>query len=118
MLLRNWACRAKQQVGKSESVTVNVLNGQIKQFNTRPVDIELECLRGNVSVNVTAFNTSQVIGVMKAVYWNKHKNRWPQLQNIDFPCSSTRPIVDDLIGLDCADLHLATEEVRGRPKSQ
>ena len=34
---------------------------------------------------------------------------------MDFPCSSRRPVVDMLIGLDCIDLHLALQEVRGRP---
>ena len=36
-------------------------------------------------------------------------------KNIKFPCTTMRPRVDVLIGLDCADLHHAVEEVRGRP---
>ncbi|MCG8076809.1 MAG: DUF1759 domain-containing protein, partial [Candidatus Thiodiazotropha taylori] len=103
--------------GKTESVKVNVLNGQIKTFNTSPVDIELESLSGDASVNVTAFTANRVTGDMEAVNWNKYKDRWPHLKNIqfDFQCTSTRPIVDLLIGLDCADLHHAIKEVRGRP---
>ena len=33
----------------------------------------------------------------------------------DFPVPFKKPIVDVLIGLDCLDIHFATEEVRGRP---
>ena len=47
--------------------------------------------------------------------WNKCKKRWPYLRDIDFPRSTKRQIVDVLIGLDCADLHCAIEEVRGKP---
>ena len=52
---------------------------------------------------------------MLVVDWSKYKQRWSHLRNIDFPCSSRRPVVDMLIGLDCIDLHLALQEVRGRP---
>ena len=101
--------------GKTECVTVNVLNGQIKTFNTRPIEVLLESLCGNVRTNVTAFTADQVTGDMEAVNWNKYKRNWPHLKNIDFPYTTMRPRVDVLIGLDCADLHHAVEEVRGRP---
>ena len=101
--------------GKTERVTVNVLNGQIKTFNTRPIEVQLESLCGNVRTNVTAFTADQVTGDMEAVNWNKYKRNWPHLKNIVFPYTNMRPRVDVLIGLDCADLHHAVEEVRGRP---
>ena len=52
---------------------------------------------------------------MEAVNWKKYKRKWPHLKKIDFPCTTMRPRVDVLIGLDCADLQHAVEEVRGNP---
>lgn len=52
---------------------------------------------------------------MTVVNWNKYSKQWLQLKNTEFPSSATRPIVDVLIGLDCAELHCALEEVRGNP---
>ena len=52
---------------------------------------------------------------MPVVDWNKYKLQWPHLLNIDFPGTTTRPVVDMLIGLDCADLIYAIREVRGKP---
>ena len=83
--------------GKTECVTVNVLNGQIKTFNTRPIEVLLESLCGNVRTNVTAFTADQVTGDIEAVNRNKYKRNWPHLKNIDFPCTTMRPRVDVLI---------------------
>ena len=52
---------------------------------------------------------------MTAVDWNRYKTQWPRLNNVNFQQSPTRPMVDILPGLDCAELHYAYEEVRGRP---
>ena len=101
--------------GKTERVTVNVLNGQIKTFNTRPVEVQLESLQSHARTKVTAFTANHVTGDMEAVDWNKYKRIWPHLKDIEFPCTAKRPRVDVLIGLDCAELHHAIEEVRGRP---
>ena len=38
---------------KTERVTVNVLNGQVETFETRPVDVQLESLIGDVKLQVT-----------------------------------------------------------------
>ena len=100
--------------GKTEQVTVNVLNGQVETFETQPVNIELESLNGSVSRKVTAYTANRVTGNMAIFDWNKCKKRWPYLREIDFPRSTKRQIVDVLIGLDCADLHCAIEEVRGK----
>ncbi|MCG7879402.1 MAG: retroviral-like aspartic protease family protein, partial [Candidatus Thiodiazotropha endolucinida] len=101
--------------GKTEKVTVNVLNGQVETFETRPLDVELGSVDGNVSVYVSAYTANRVTGSMTVVAWNEYKMQWPHLKNISFPQSSSRPIVDVLIGLDCADLHCALKEVRGKP---
>ena len=44
--------------GKTERVTVNVLNGQVETFETRPVDVQLESLIGDVKLQVTAFTAT------------------------------------------------------------
>ena len=52
---------------------------------------------------------------MPVIEWNKYRNQWDHLRNIDFPTAAPRPIVDMLLGLDCADLIYAIQEVRGKP---
>lgn len=101
--------------GRTEKVTVNVLNGQAETFETKPVSVELKSVTGNVGMMVNAYTVNRVTGNMPVVNWNQYKKRWSHLRNIDFPSSPRRPIVDMLIGLDCADLLYAIEEVRGRP---
>ena len=64
---------------------------------------------------VSAYTVDRVTGNMPVVDWNKFKTQWAHLQNIDFPYSPSRPVVNMLIGLDCADLLYAMQEVRGRP---
>ena len=46
--------------GKTEKVTVNVLNGHVETFETRPVDLELQSLNGNVSIKVLAFTANSM----------------------------------------------------------
>ena len=104
--------------GQSEQVTVNVLNGQARTFESKPVNIELKSVKGDVRMKVSAYTTTWVTGNMAVADWNSYKIRWPHLRNIDFPRSETRPMVDILIGLDCADLHCALQEVRGRAGNQ
>ena len=101
--------------GKTEKVTVNVLNGQIESFETKPVNVELKSVTSNVSMKVSAYTANMVTGNVPVVDWNRYKRQWLHLRNKDFPRTVTRPIVDVLIGLDCADLHYALEEVRGKP---
>ena len=107
--------------GNKEQVTINVLNGQLETFETMPVNFELESVNGNVNasvngdVKVSAYTTNRVTGNMTVVDWNRYKAQWPHLKNVNFQQSPTRPIVDILLGLDCAELHYAYEEVRGRP---
>ncbi|MCG7875450.1 MAG: hypothetical protein N0C90_03895 [Candidatus Thiodiazotropha endolucinida] len=52
---------------------------------------------------------------MTVVDWYKYKKQWPHLKSIDFQRCASKPIVDILIGQDCASLHYALEEVRGKP---
>ena len=101
--------------GKPEKMTVNVLNGQVETFETSPINVELMSMTGNVRTRINACTVDRVTGNMPVIEWNKYKNRWPHLRNIDFPTLATRPIVDMLLGLDCADLIYAIQEVRGKP---
>ena len=101
--------------GETKKVTVNVLNDQVETFETKPVNFKLESLDGNVSMNVSAYTANKVTGNLTVVDWNSYKRRWAQLKNIDFPRTATRPIVDILIGVDCADLLCTISEVRGGP---
>ena len=101
--------------GKTEKVTVNVLNGQIDTFETQPMNVRLKSINGKVSIDVIAYTPNRVTGSMPVVDWNSYKRKWPHLRNIDFQRSTLRPIVVVLIGLDCTDLHYALEEIRCRP---
>ena len=101
--------------GRTEKVTVNVLNGQVETFETKPVNVELTSVTGSVSMVINAYTVNRATGNMPVIEWNKYKKQWPHLRNIDFPTSPSRLIVDMLIGLDCADLLYAIQEVRGKP---
>ena len=100
---------------KMESVTVNVLNGQVKTFKTRPVNVELESLTDNVKLGITAYTATRVTGTMAAFDWTEFTQRCSHLRHISFPSIAKRPVVHVLIGLDCADLHCEIQEVRRRP---
>ena len=101
--------------GRTEQVTVNVLNGQVETFETRPVNFELESVNCDVKLKVSAFTANRVTGSMTVVDWYKYKKQWPHLKSVDFQQCASKPIVDILIGQDCASLHYALEEIRGKP---
>ncbi|MCG8034838.1 MAG: DUF1759 domain-containing protein, partial [Candidatus Thiodiazotropha taylori] len=101
--------------GTMEKMTVNVLNGQVETFETQPVNVHLLSITGKVSTMVRACTVDRVTGNMPVVDWNNFKQQWSHLRSIEFPTSATRPVVDMLLGLDCADLLYAIQEVRGKP---
>ena len=101
--------------GQPQKMTVNVLNGQIKTFETMPVEFGLESLTGEVNMRISAFTTNKVTGDMRVINWRKESTKWAHLNRVKFPVVGPRPIVDILIGLDYADLHYSVEEVRGNP---
>ena len=101
--------------GRIEQVTVNVLNGQIETFETKPVSFELVSVDRKVKINMTAYTANRVTGNMPVIHWNEYCSKWLYLWKIDFPLPANKPVVDILICLDCLDLHCAVEEVRGRP---
>ena len=101
--------------GKLQQVTVNVLNGQIKTFDTMPVEFELESLNGLVDMKMSAFTAARVTGNMNVVEWSDLARKWEHLRGIEFWRVGPRPIVDILIGLDHVDLHYSYRDIRGNP---
>ena len=73
-------------------------------------------ITGNVITRINACTVDTVMDDMPVIKWNKYNDRRPHLRNIDFPILATRPFVDMLLGLDCADLIYAIQEVRGKPR--
>ena len=57
--------------GTTDTVTVNVLNGQVETFETSPIDVELKSVNGNLSRKITAFTANRVTGNMTAFDWNQ-----------------------------------------------
>ena len=100
--------------GRTEKITVNVLNEHVETFETKPINVELLSIAGNISTMVSACAVDRVTSNMRVVEWNKFKQQWSHLRNIDFPTSATRPIVYMLLGLDWADLLYVIQEVRGK----
>ena len=47
--------------GKTERVTVYVLNGQVETFETRPVDVQLESLIGDVKLQDTEYTAKETL---------------------------------------------------------
>ena len=101
--------------GRTEKVTVNVLNGRIETFESKAVSFELLSVDRKVNINVTAYTANRMTGDMPVIHWNEYSSKWPYLRKIDFPVPFKKPIVDVLIGLDCLELHCLSKEVRGRP---
>ena len=74
-----------------EQVTVNVLNGQIETFETKPVSFELLSVDRKVNMNVTAYTANRVTGNMPVIHWNEYSSKWPYLRKIDFPLPANKP---------------------------
>ena len=88
----------------------------LRHLRHAPIEIELKSMNGNLSTKITAFTANRVTGNMPAFDWSQCTKQWPHLKHIQFPCIAQRPVVDVLIGADCADLNYAIEEVRRRPR--
>ena len=84
--------------GKTEKVSVNVLNGQIETFETKPVNFELQSVDGKVSLNVNAYTANRETGDLSVIDWNEYRKKLPHLRSINFPLNAKKPIVDVLLG--------------------
>ena len=101
--------------GHPQSVTANVLNGQVETFETMPVEVQLESLDGNVKVTISTFTAERVTGNLRVIDWGKYAVNYTHLKGIQFPNPGIRPIADLLIGGDYAELHYSFKDVRGQP---
>jgi hypothetical protein len=101
--------------GQVKKVIVNVLNDNVESFETMPIEVGLESLKGQTDKTITAFATNRVTGNMKPINWKQHARKWGYLTGIQFPNLGQRPTVDVLIGLDYSDLHYSHRDVRGKP---
>ena len=70
--------------GRTERMTVNVLSGQVETFETKPINVELVSLTGNISTMVSACTVDRVTGNMPVVEWNKFKQQWSHLKTSTF----------------------------------
>ena len=94
-----------------QRVNVSVLNGQVETFETTPIECALESVDGE-SFRITAFTANRVTGNMNVIDWNTCSREWSHLKGLKFHQLGPRPIVDLLIGLDCADLQRYSREAR------
>jgi len=101
--------------GQLQKVNVSVLNGHVEAFETSPVECTIESLDGKTIVSVIALTAERVTGELKAFDWESSAAKWAHLRNLNFPKLGSRPTVDILIGLDCADLHFSVKDIRGAP---
>ena len=101
-------------VGEVRRINVNVLNGHVETFETVPTSVTLESLDGKIKIPFTATTTDKVTGSLKAIEWNKHKERWKHLKDLMFPTPAKKNFVDVLIGLDYGNLHSSLEEKIGK----
>ena len=53
--------------GRTERVKVNVLNGQIETFETKPINVTLQSVAGNVSMKINAYTVNKVTANMPVV---------------------------------------------------
>ena len=66
--------------GNTKTVKVSVLNGQVEIFETKPIDVTLQSLNGNVSMTINAYRVYKVTANMPVVDWNRYKEHWPHLR--------------------------------------
>ena len=82
-------------------------------FETTPIDCLVESLDAK-SYSITTFTTNRVTGNMSVIDWNICAGEWPHLKGLRFPQLRPQPIVNLLIGLDCADLHYSFKNIQGK----
>ncbi|XP_064637074.1 uncharacterized protein LOC135493581 [Lineus longissimus] len=101
--------------GQISEARVNVLNGSTKTFMTMPVEIGLESLDRKVDIVFNARTVDNITGDLRHEDWNVHSSQYTHLKNIVFPKAGRRCTVDVLIGADYPELHLAYQEIIGKP---
>ena len=61
--------------GRTKKITVNVLNGQVETFETKPINVEFMSITDNISTMYRASTVDRVTGNVLAVEWNKFKQQ-------------------------------------------
>ena len=69
---------------------VNILNNQVKTFETLPVEFNLESVNGKIKETVFAYTADRVTGNMKPINWKKYNDKWRHLEGINFPALGRR----------------------------
>ena len=100
--------------GHMQRVNVSVLNGDVKEMETMPVDIGLESIDGKTDIQMHAYTSGSVTGDLKVIDWRQYAGQWSHLEDIDFPSTGSGHTIGMLIGLDHADLHYSYKDVRGK----
>ena len=100
--------------GHLQKANVSVLNEQVDTFETTPIECTLESLDGK-SYRISAYTANRVTGNMNVIDCNICSREWSHLKGLKFHHLGPQPIVDLLIGLDCADLHYSFKDIRGKP---
>ena len=97
-----------------QTVTVNVLNNEVKTFQSMPLDVTIESLDGEFSKDIKVKTCpKRVTGNYKVENWKQSKDRWAHLKECDFAESAQDGLVDLLIGVDNAELHYSRADVSG-----
>ena len=91
--------------GEPVSLSVQLLNDTTASLRSRSVQFNLESCDGRVRKTVAAQTTKRVTGNRRAINWSHEKNKWSNLNGINFPLLGGCPTIDMLIGLDLSDLH-------------
>ena len=100
---------------RHQTVTVNVLDNEVETFQSIPLEVTVESLDGEFSVDIKVKTCPQrVTGNYKAEKWKQSRERWPHLKECNFPELAQDGLVDLLIGVDNAELHYSRTDVHGK----
>lgn len=97
------------------SVEENVLNLHTLTATERTVPsglavIEIGSVDGNLRRKIGVRTLEHLCPNLRMPNWQREKNRWPHLCEIDFPSIEVQGVVDLLVGADHPELMLALEE--------
>ena len=96
-----------------ETVKVHVLNNEVATFQSMPVNVTIESVDGQFSMEISVrISPRRVTGNYKVEDWNKIKPKWAHLKS-EFAKPAKDGKVDLLIGIDNADLHYSRADIRG-----
>ena len=65
--------------GPLETITVSTMNGNVKSYQTMPVECELLSCDGKSKQCTSAYTTNKVTGNMRPIEWRVNEKQWPHL---------------------------------------